>query len=553
MEIIRDYDIALKKVKEILDIYTAEGKIKYSYIEKVKLSNPLTKTKQQIKDLFFISSGDTSHKPLFINGVYEGNKLYILHEDLTHYNMRSSREKYYLDGHTLLTTIFCNTVLMCHIWKNPETAAKILKGNLLEGNPNDSYRNVKSVEADKVVEQIYLKNGIKIKPSTTLEQVISRMSNPEECKDENIRTEINDIHQQLNSDHNKCYAMSALASEASLYFLYQVINKEEIKNGKYIVSNYYKTYDYKDIDETIKFERLEKDVCCIGLGSAGGNIIEQFAKLNYFNSYLFIDFDNVENKNLRNQPYEWNNIGNTKVSSMNSFMSYYGITKPTVTTKNNKYEDVNFNSYKFKYLISGFDTLECRKGVLEKIKSGEIETQYLIDARYKDLDSSLFIIDVNNKEQLEYYEKQLEEDIKEIEAQPVKENYNWTPEDAYVWASNKAIFRGYCSRVAKELGYEVNESDRMYNICHFITGKKNNVCCESDACRECIAQALEEKHIKNTYNTNSCYSSNIIHIYKITSAWVTSAIRSIETDNKKYFTHVDITTDPIPNAIVLKK
>lgn len=84
MEIIRDYDIALKKVKEILDLYTEKGTIKYSYIEKVKLSNPLTKTKQQVKDLFFISSGDNAHKPLFINGVYEDNKLYILHEDLTH-------------------------------------------------------------------------------------------------------------------------------------------------------------------------------------------------------------------------------------------------------------------------------------------------------------------------------------------------------------------------------------------------------------------------------------------------------------------------------------
>ena len=51
----------------------------------------------------------------------------------------------------------------------------------------------------------------------------------------------------------------------------------------------------------------------------------------------------------------------------------------------------------------------------------------------------------------------------------------------------------------------------------------------------------------------TCVSENLIHIYKLTSAWVVSNIRAIESGEGKQFTHVDITVDPIPNAIVMRK
>lgn len=558
MEIIRDYDIALKKVKEILDIYTAEGKIKYSYIEKVKLSNPLTKTKQQIKDLFFISSGDTSHKPLFINGVYEGNKLYILHEDLTHYNMRSSRERYYLDEHTLLTTIFCNTVLMCHIWKNPETAAKILKGNLLEGNPNDSYRNINSVEADKRVPPLFDDYSAFMPNTSTLEQIITRRRNPSEKMGDNTREVIARVHKTLKEDKDMCYAYVANNEEGEKEYTYRLVKRQDIDNGKYDVSSYYRIYTAKDIDENINFSLIEKDICVIGLGSAGGGIIEQLCKMKYIKTYTLIDFDTVEHKNLRNQPYRYSDIGNSKTNSIARYIEHFGITDnlPDIQIKSTKYQDVELSIYKFKYLVSGFDNLECRIDVLNKIKSGDINTEYLIDARYEGLDSSLFIVKTDNNEEMEYYEKLLLADKAELDRiESEKEHvYTWTTEDVEASGWKRKCQSG-CSLARKNLGYPDDPTEQYWNLCDFVEHRRSadrKYFCGSEECVECIRKALEEKHIENTTNAG-CMAQNIIHIYKMTSAWVMSAFRSIETDGKKYFTHVDITVDPIPNAVVLKK
>lgn len=556
-DIVRDYNKALEQTKMYLDKWEKEGTIKYATVEKVKIKNPLTKAEQTVKDLFFVAFNDGSEKPMCVMGVHINNTDYILHEDITHYNMSTGRGCYNITSKEgIIYKTFCNPVLMHNIWNDSNTASKILKGNLMEGNPNDSYRTISSVDVDKDVHPLYDKYTREMfKQNSTLEQIVTGYHDRSRIKEEDV-LKLNEVITQLRSSKDLCYAYVAYSNNPHLEFEYKVVNKKDIENGKYITSNYYKIYTAKNIDESIEVKRIEKDICCIGLGSAGSNIIDQLVKLNYFNSIVLIDFDTVERKNLRNQMYDTSDIGSFKTEGMRKFINYYKLKEINVTKYDNKFEETPIEMYKFKYLVSGFDSIECRLDVLNKIKEGKIETEYLIDARYKDLDSSLFIINTSNKEEIEYYENLLLEDKKELEAnkeEPI-ESREWTIEDADMFARKHHIYDGRCAATADELGFSKDTSRGYYNICHFVRSNNCSVGCKSEECKECIKEALEIKGIVNEYyESNSCLHSNIIHIYKMTSSWVTSAIRSIETDNKKYFTHVDITVDPIPNAIVLKK
>ena len=555
--IIRDYNKALEEVEKALELYQSTGEIKYTKVDSVKIRNKFTKGEQIIKDLFFMAIGDTSDLPKIIKGVQIDNTVYILHDDITHYNVSDSTCEWhwtYEDRqYRFIYNSFCNQVLSSHIWENPENAAKFLKGHMTEGNPNDSYRTVRSIAIDRFERPILTYDNVFLKKDSTLAQIVTRCKDLKHITTEDQTTLLHIVH-SLKDNHNLCYAYISNTDCKYLDFTYKLIDKSELKSDKYIKSDYYRVYDYKDIDEEIKLDRLEKDVCCIGLGSAGSNILEQLAKLNYFDTYTLIDFDYVETKNLRNQIYDRLTVGDSKVSAMNSLIKHSSSKLYYIFNVHKKYEEYEWYAYKFEYLISGLDSIDARIGVLNRIKSGEIETHYLIDARYIDLESSLYFVDTSNEDEMKYYEKLLLEDKEELDKLKAKEEYKdkiytWTPDQARDSKQFKEAVGGRCRYVAQELG--INRANGNRNICHCY-GDHSCACGEND-CSKYIARALEEAKIENKDALNSCIHENIIHIYKLTSAWVTSAIRSIQTDNKKYFTHVEITAEPIPNAIVLKK
>lgn len=556
---ITDYDTALQKVEEVLNLAVEKQTIKYCKVDKIKLRNKYTKKQAVVKDLFFVATKEASCNPMFVTSVRIKDTIYILHRDLTHYNMSTSSGTFMIDTtHEIVFKDFCNTVKMVHLWKNPDTASKLLKGNLLEGNPNDAYRSINSVEADRQVYPLFDDYSSFMPNTCTLEQIITRRRFPSGETGDNTKEAIAKVHKALKEDKDMCYAYVANNEEGEREYKYKLVKRQDIDNGKYDVSSYYRIYTAEDIDENISFSLIEKDICVIGLGSAGGGILEQLCKTKYIKTYTLIDFDIVENKNLRNQPYQYSDIGNYKANAIAGYIERFGVKDdtPDIQIKSTRYQDVELSIYKFKYLVSGFDNLECRIDVLNKIKSGEIHTEYLIDARYEGLDSSVFVVKTDNKEEMEYYEKLLLADKAELDRiESEKEHvYTWTADDvtASGW-KRKCQFN--CSNVRRELGYPYDPTERQYNVCDYVEHRRSDerrYFCGSEECVECIRRALEEQHIENTTNAG-CMAQNIIHIYKMTSAWVMSAFRSIETDGKKYFTHVDITVDPIPNAVVLKK
>lgn len=160
-------------------------------------------------------------------------------------------------------------------------------------------------------------------------------------------------------------------------------------------------------------------------------------------------------------------------------------------------------------------------------------------------------MDTSSQEQMEYYENLLKEDGDVFK----DEGENWTHEEVIKYCKDgKDILRHDCERFANILGIPKNNSimDYAQNICHRMCGKKLD--CSSCECLDLLADVFKKYSVvKPEKEENSCLAVNIIHIYKLTSAWVASIIRELETNENKLLTHAEITTEPLPNAIVIKK
>ena len=547
----------VETIRKYLDEYVEQGLLKYSYIEKVKIRNRITRNQDLIRDIFMLSVGNNSMKPGFLVGIKKNrtSKIYISHYDLTHWNMQNSTNSHTLsNGDVIYYRSFCNPVLQDHIWKNSDTASKILKGNLMEGNPNDRYRDPNSVDIDQYCPAFHNVMGM-VKNKCKLKDIFIN------DWDGTLRNEAILNYQQtrgmLTSDHDKVYAYCTPANEFSDNWQWRIIKQDDI--GKlWRLSNYYKPFSYRNVEDDEEIPTVEVDVACCGCGSAGANIMEQIARLNYFTKqFVLVDFDKVEEKNLRNQPYTNQNIASSKVSALKVIIQRSLPRSRTldVNTFNQKFQDVFWGVYDNKYIISGFDSIDCRLELFDKILKGEIKAKYLIDARYLDLDCSLFFIDTSNEDEMKYYHKLLLEDKTEFDKLPKPEpkvSTQWTLDDVRKWGGydGNECLHSTCNQCATMLGIGGNGT-----ICERTTGR-NEMSCGCATCLNLIKEQLELHNVPNPYSPqeeSSCISENLIHIYKLVSSWVVSNIRSIETDDKKIFTHVDITTEPLPNAMILRK
>lgn len=544
------------KIQEILEQWQASSEIKYCKVNSVKMRNKVTRCQNLVKDIFFVAFGNNSDKPAIVCGIYDftDDTQYISHRDITHWNTCPDLNSWTFTvgerQYKLLYRKFCNPVLNKHIMDNPDRASKILKGNLMEGNPNDRWRTPNSVDASVKALPLYdNRTNQLIKNSAGLDAFyFTQYERPTDI--ERLR-EFNRMCQNLKDDHELRYCYYGRSNSYNPTFTRGLIKREDISSGKYVVSEYYKSYSYRDVGEITEVPRQEFDVACVGCGSAGSNILDQLIRLNYFiKGYLLVDFDTVEAKNLRNQLYTRTSVGNYKTTALKDILRE--IRNVNILVQNKLYEEVSFRDYKFEYLISGFDSIECRLGLFDKIIKGEIESKYLIDARYKDLDASLFMVDLANEEEVKYYHKLLLQDLEEfnknkIEYYPATE---WDEEALQRLDEETSLFSCGCASVGRTVTGESRNICEQQNHCQTAEG------CRSRECFEAIKSFFVQHNFElpaKYKQENSCLAENIIHIYKLVSSWVTANIRSIETDEKKLFTHVDITADPLPRAIVLRK
>jgi len=481
-------------------------------------------------------------------------KEYVINRYHYHVNVYSSIETNSVridgKGYKIYYQNFCTGANGIHgeqLIKNPEitalTCAEILKEQNIDSPAYDSSR--RSVHIGCLDRIICDKNGTAIDPAKA-----SYLSLIKRCSDKAMLPK---IYQELASiPKNRWY----YKHENETSYRVTSINPK----GASGLSSYYPIIDSNEVAENLgELPKQEVDIAILGLGSAGGNIIEQLMRTTMVSKYLVCDFDMVEKKNLRNQPFNAEHIGYDKAySTHHLIMQRLAKGGDSCIHFKSKFQEIQWKHYTTKYIVLGFDSIATRLEAFKMVADGTIQAEYIIDTRYDDLEASIYFVDVKDKVQMDYYYQQLLSDGNILESTTAKAEEGKFKR----WDKNTiAPFVGIASRMGGCGGS------------HHSVGIEMVKCNCSSPCgsTECIAQRVRifneckiPKHIVDEFVAKrqssatpvvetTCVKWNIIDIYKFASSYVTCTIREIQDKRPKQFTHIEVTTDGLPKQIVMKK
>lgn len=540
--------------------------IRLIHIDKVTLVNPVFKAKQTMKDLFFFCK-DTSERPLFITEIRdETNRddiiIYSLHHDYNHTNMSGSDSSYScikIDDklYSFKGKSFCNPINQSNLFREPNKFSKLLKGQLLENNFNDRWRTISAIDIEGYEQPLRCAKCGALIPTNSVNPLVATTQLCSACLTSSELIEGGYIDKLKNFKH----LLEVNKNNRLIYHYngyrwgYGIVDvknfKQDFYNGK-VFSSYYKSFKDGDItDADCAIPTIEKQALFAGLGSANSAIIDLTSRGDIINDYTLVDFDTVEYKNLRNQIYQQRNVTDTKTNATKQIINqnYSGepVTPPTVKTFSNRIESVSMPYVKFKYLFSGFDSFEVRKKFLSLIKEGEFKGKYLIDTRYEGQNCSVFFIDLEKEEELKYYETLLEEDEKifnaNIKIRPLNEreiaNYSST------------MIAGACSATWARLKGNLEDKDFVPYVTSFPCGN-NPIGCGDPECLKCQREALTRVRIKETPE-NTCVAVNQIAIYKFVGTYIYLALKQIEQGKEKPFTYIELSTEEMPQVMIMRK
>ena len=493
---------------------------------------------------------ETSEASEKLEKIDELSTKWVFNMDYAHTNITSSLSTYtyskYINNnmqcikYTISYEAICCPISRHHLfYKDLNELVLIFKGQLMGQNSGSPFRRVESVANNYCDYALRDNHSSFIKRTAPIIQLLLKMSLNDIAQSDNLAERINNIELPPSDEY------VALKLIDNTY--YTVHKKSDITPElEERISAYYPQITYeqtKDILENIP--KIEVNVGVMGLGSASTGILDQICRSTWFNKYLLCDFDYVEDKNLRNQWYTRNTIGQSKCqASRTQIGSLRNLSSTEVILKQCKFQDANLSAYNFKYLISGFDSIDCRLELLQNIIDKKVNAKYLIDTRYDDLTSSIFLIDLSNEEEINYYKAGLLSD-KEAFDKELEEKQLKSEEEFFAYLEQQHIFEQGCNLLHNTI--DVAEEDNC-------TGE---FACNTDECREHFKYLWEKYHdqiVKNCLpqEESSCVRQNFIDIYKFTSSFVFAGIRGIEEDEKKPFTHIDATTEDIPKSIILR-
>lgn len=351
------------------------------------------------------------------------------------------------------------------------------------------------------------------------------------------------------------------------------------------LSTKYPYFSIKELQQNIIIPRGSNEVCVLGLGSAGSGLLDQLARTNMFTNYIIVDPDTVEHKNIRNQIYTRLDVSGYKSERLQRFLDTLSNTDRQLVIKHypNKFENVGvLNFTDNKYIMLGFDTIDTRLKALEFLKENRLSSKYIIDARYSDLEASIYIIDKDNPDEMSYYESMLNSDKEILSAtQPqfipvdadsdaYKEFFESSERGRYNIPNGSCskvcrdIFRSDGKRLCEHFGWEncmteETEEDWDDDLEEEVTHTYYVPDCGNyhSLCKYQLAEEINDTIIKIPGLTvpiveNTCVNWNVISIYKYASTYITSAISEIEKGNPKPFTHIECQTKGIPCHMVLK-
>lgn len=289
----------------------------------------------------------------------------------------------------------------------------------------------------------------------------------------------------------------------------------------------YRIITPEEVQEELKKYVLNIDSIFVGCGSAGSNIGTQLARTDLISNGILIDFDNVENKNLRNQAYLSRSCGYRKseqlADTMRQCKGGYYASNP-FKYRVNKVEDLNLDRYKAKYLFNCVDSLTARLHALEKTQS-----RYIIDTRYHGLDCTILFVDTEDEEQMKYYKDGLEQAIQTFVKDVSVPKDLLTPSNCNRWSNIRRI---------------PSLRNKSYSMLKKYTDKFYNSIPLDD--KERLLHILDKER-------QTCNSPNIIDIYSISAGIVVGMLRELENGNK-LFTHLELTTqNAIPQTMIVRE
>lgn len=528
---------------DILDSLKPNG-LHYVVVPKVKIRNRVCKNQQLIKDIFLLAKeGCAPFKPMALVGIYDTDDevFYLSHMDITHWNISSGISTLIYGRYVIFHRLFCNQVHQDVILNEPIKARAILTGNLMEGNPNDSYRTPNSYDVNNYTPPRYYSDTHTLIKNTdnplNIMTGFSDITSDDTCLIYRLETTKQNLEQGLCFAH--AFELTDTDDIPCVALEPRWLTKDELSSPNVMISDYFKVYSKDNFNiEEIKIPKAEYDVVCCGCGSAGTQIIDQLVRLNYYQSYMLVDMDCVEEKNLRNQTYNYNHIGNSKVGSLESYIK--ARSKSKVKTYKTTVQAITWDNKKSHILINGFDNIEARMFMLEQVETGKFETDYIIDARYDSLNADLYMIDTSNPSEMKMYKELLIADAEAFANDKTKYYLDLNDSNAIIeWLQEREVFTCTCGEMRTRLG-----------VGHISCSSS----CFSDDCKAKWIKAIRDKNCQiEIERPNTCLEQNIIHIYKYVSTWVTSNLRAVEDNKPKLFTHVMCTVDPLPKAVVVRK
>lgn len=541
-------DKMLWKIKKAIDAQTE--KYKLIRVGTAKWTNEITKLEDKV-DHIYILGFESSWKPMLITKAYvkdiNGTNSYEINKYFVHTNVSSEVEEKELllmiDNKATICTLygqnFCNPLSADHVLTMPEEETRgLIKANLLSQNFDDAYTSIRYVTNND--DDVILDSGL-----TRQSSIIELMLNTPGYNFDYKKDEINEKVEKLkNMDNESIYAKRKDAE------CYAMTNKSHYRRFREQYSDYYPAFT-KEYIQNLELEEITEnfDIGVYGLGSAGSAILDQLTRSNYIKDIYLCDFDRVEYKNINNQWYTNEYIDNTKTESSRRIIRTrqreIGNTSVYYNVKSDckKFQETNYKSKKFKYVVSGFDSIKVRQDFFNEIKKGNIKADFLIDCRYLDLAGSVYVIDTSDKKQMEFYEANLNEDAELLRKQ--KEKDIMTEEEFYEWLETTE-YTSNCSTVKDHCF--LNRPDCNNADCN----------CGNDACKKCFYEAYLKDGLDSPIKkqqTNTCIKQNYIDIYKYVGAIVFGAIRKIQQGATKPFTLLEAQTDVngLPNYMIVKE
>ena len=555
---------------------------KYILIEHTTWYNQKTRCKHDIYNMPILAFHDNSERPMAITtvtvqerptGGWTDTKTYIYNQDYVHVNIcvNTSSEAGSVNipdaddenkRYCLRYEKICNPITMHHFYStdNLENLKIIFTGQLMGQNSNSPFRTVSSVAGTYHDAMIKTTTGSFIKRNAPIIQLLTRLNLSDIASCHNNPSILNKIRTASYPKGNEI-ACKLIQNE-----YYMICSKEELEKykEKKKISAYYPVITAEMCKDLLaNLPKINIDFGCFGLGSAGTGVLDLLSRSTFFEEYLFADFDTIEAKNLRNQWYLRNQTGGYKAQySKDIFLSHKNNCEiPHILYYNKKFQELTLESYTFKYVFSAFDSIETRLDLLNTLAELKTPVRYWIDARYDDLTASVFVIDMHNKEQLDYYVQGLKADQEAFNKQT--KDLSIDSEEKFIeYLEQERTFTNRCSTMLRKLAeYHYNHPTiAQAHINDVLKCPRSiNENCRNKRCLDMFKKFYNEhkelckKKLKLNKELTSCVRQNFMDIYHFASTFIFDAIREIENGKEKPFTHVDVTTDPLPKYLILRK